>query len=217
MGHPYWPLFDLRIWTPSVEIRYPDDDMVVGLARLAARGVHDPATMPFGTPWTDLPSPEMERDVLKHLWGKRSTWKPQDWSFPGAVLVDGEPVGVQELSAKDFSVLRTVDTGSWLGRSFHGRGIGTEMRAAILHLAFAGLGAVEAHSSAWDDNAASDAVSRKLGYVDNGVRWYKRRDAPARSLLYRLDRHTWEAHRHPDIVIEGLEPCLEWFGAADSS
>ncbi len=46
------------------------------------------------------------------------------------------------------ATLRTFDTGSWVGRRFQGRGTGTEMRAAALHLMFAGLGAREATTSA---------------------------------------------------------------------
>jgi RimJ/RimL family protein N-acetyltransferase len=37
-----------------------------------------------------------------------------------------------------FAVLGTVSTFSWLQPSFRRRGLGTEMRAAMLHLAFAG-------------------------------------------------------------------------------
>ena len=51
----------------------------------------------------------------------------------------GSVAGVQGMLATDFAVNRQVSTGSWLGQAYHGRGIGKEMRAAILHLAFAGL------------------------------------------------------------------------------
>ncbi|MGN8025141.1 GNAT family N-acetyltransferase [Microbacterium sp. 22242] len=62
-----------------------------------------------------------------------------------------------------------VATGSWLTRSAHGRGIGTEMRAALLLFAFDVLGAEWAESGAASWNEASLAVSRKLGYEPNGV------------------------------------------------
>ncbi len=42
------------------------------------------------------------------------------------------------------------------------------MREAMLHLAFAGLGAEEALSGAFEDNTASLATSRAIGYVENG-------------------------------------------------
>ena len=56
--------------------------------------------------------------------------------------------------------MRSVATGSWLGLRHQGHGIGKEMRAAVLHFAFAGLGAIEALSGAWDDNKPSLGVER---------------------------------------------------------
>lgn len=213
MPHPYWPLFDLVVRTPRLVVRLPTDEDMVELARLAGRGVHAPDAMPFAIPWTDAPSPQLERASLQWWWRQRAEWSPERWTFTGAVLVDGHPVGVQDLAGEHFGILRTVGTGSWLGREHQGQGLGTEMRAAVLHLAFAGLGAVEAHSGAWEDNDASASVSRKLGYVDNGSDIRVRRDTSARHHAFRLDRATWEAHRRDDISMEGLDPCRELFGA----
>ncbi len=70
-------------------------------------------------------------------------------------------------------------TGSWLGRRYQGRGIGTQMRAAVLHLAFGGLGAQQAVSAAFEDNPASLRVSRKLGCRDDGIEWHLVRGRPA--------------------------------------
>ena len=77
-------------------------------------------------------------------------------------------VGVQDINAEHFATLRSVHTGSWLGLAHQGQGLGKEMRQAILHLAFAGLGALEAHSGAFFDNEASLATSRSVGYGANG-------------------------------------------------
>lgn len=57
-----------------------------------------------------------------------------------------------------------------LAPSLRHRGLGTEMRSAILHLAFDGLDAREASSEAFADNEASNAVSRSLGYEPTGTR-----------------------------------------------
>ena len=103
-------------------------------------------------------------------------------------------------------------TGSWLTRSAQGRGLGKEMRAAVLHLAFAGLGAERAVSAAFEDNAASLAVSRSLGYVENGDGIHSRRGRPARRINLLLLRSEWERRRRDDIQIEGLEACLPLFG-----
>jgi RimJ/RimL family protein N-acetyltransferase len=212
MAHPYWPLFDLVVRTPRLEIRLPTDADLFRLIELTDQGVHDPTTMPFSIPWTDTPVPRRHRESLQWWWSARANWRPNDWRFTGAVFVGDDIVGVQELWATRFSQLRSVITGSWLGRAHQGQGLGKEMRAAILHLAFDGLGAQEAHSGAFADNAASLATSRALGYVDNGSAWELQRDRAGRMINLRLDREGWGASRRHDIVIEGLDVCVEMFG-----
>jgi RimJ/RimL family protein N-acetyltransferase len=209
----YWPLFGLRVVTPMLEIRVPTDSDLLGLIAEIENGIHDPSNMPFSIEWTDTPSPRRERESLQWWWRQRAEWTPARWTFSGAVFVDGRPFGVQDLGAENFAALRTVHTGSWLGMRHQGRGIGKEMRAAILHLAFAGLGAVEATSGAWHDNERSLKVSSALGYVQNGEDLAIRRGRPERQVRLVLSRQSWENHRRDDIAIEGLDPCLEFFGA----
>jgi RimJ/RimL family protein N-acetyltransferase len=209
----HWPLFELRIETPRVTLRYPDDDDVVALAELAAAGVHDPSWMPFSIPWTDVEPPLLQRSSLQYIWSTRAQWSSERWHMPMAVVVDDDIVGVQGIEAEQFAVLRCAKTGSWLGRRYQGKGIGTEMRAAILHLAFAGLGAEYASSSAFADNDASIGVSRRLGYEEVARRRVVRRDAPAWMVELRMSRARWEEQRRDDIAIINLEPCLELFGA----
>lgn len=213
MAHPYWPLFDLRVTTPRLEIRLPNDDELYLLLAVTDAGIHDPATMPFSIGWTDVPAPRRHRDSLQWWWSQRSQWRPDDWSFTGAVFVDGAPVGVQDMRGEQFAARRVVSTGSWIGRAHQGRGIGKEMRAAILHLAFEGLGALEAHTSAFCDNARSLGVTRSLGYEENGHDVVVRRGVRTRQDNFCLDRGAWAARRRSDIVIEGLESCREMFGS----
>ena len=78
-------------------------------------------------------------------------------------------VGLQALEGEQFPLLRTVDSYSWLATRVRGRGLATSMRTGVLALAFDHLGAEVAVSSAEPDNAPSLAVSRRLGYADNGV------------------------------------------------
>jgi RimJ/RimL family protein N-acetyltransferase len=211
--HRYWPLFDLVVRTPRLELRYPTDETLVELAAVAGAGIHDAGFMPFLHPWTRQPSPELERNALRHWWELRAAWQPVKWNFTGAVVVEGAPVGVQAMHADNFSVTRTVGSGSWLGQIHQGAGLGKEMRAAMLHLAFAGLGAQVAYSGAWADNAVSLAVSAAMGYVENGDRIYDREGTPAREIELKLTRDGWERHRRDDIELVGLDACLEWFGA----
>jgi RimJ/RimL family protein N-acetyltransferase len=111
--------------------------------------------------------------------------------------------------------LRAVESGSWLGRAHPGKGIGTEMRAAALHLAFTGHGALIARSGAFDDNRRSLGVSRALGYEDDGDAEYLRGDPgmAGRILRLKLTRERWEQHRPDlDVTVEHLEPCLPLLG-----
>ncbi len=204
----HWPFVGLSVRTPRLTLRYIDDDIATALAELAAAGIHDPAVMPFGIPWTDAPPGELERGALQFYWRTRSTLQPDDWHLTLAVETDGQVVGAQDLMGKEFGRRRGVASGSWLGQHFQGRGIGTEMRAAVLHLAFAGLGAEFAETAAWHDNLASQGVTRKLGYEEIGDEVLLRRDRPTRQLRFRLERAAWEARRRDDIDIVGLEPCL---------
>ncbi len=212
MAHPTWPLYDLRIRTPGLELRLPTEDELVALCDVASAGIHDPEFMPFGVAWTDKPSPRFEREFMQHHWGLRSAWTPERWQFNLAVFHDGEPIGFQDVGAKDFAVLREVVTGSWLGAAFQGRGFGKQMRAAVLHLAFAELDAVVARTAAWADNRPSQAVSRALGYRDNGVTRELRRGVPTDHLHMRLTRERWPAHRFCEVEVEGLDSCREMFG-----
>lgn len=209
MPHPRWPLFDLRIRTPRLELRPDWDEGLAKLADLAAAGIHDPAFMPFTTPWSDAAPDHRARSVFQWSWKHRAELTPEKWSVSFLVTFDGQIVGTQGVLAEHFATLRVVETGSWLGLSYQGLGIGKEMRGAVLRFAFDGLGARAARSGAFENNAASLAVSRALGYEDNGESWQLRRDDPGRILHLQLTRERWEEHRpgYP-IEIEGLAPCL---------
>jgi RimJ/RimL family protein N-acetyltransferase len=208
----HWPLFGLRLRTPRLELRLPDPDDLGALADAAAAGVHDPAVMPFLTPWTDDAPARRARNVVQWHWHELARWSPDDWSLPLVAVLDGVVVGTQDVGARRFATLREVGTGSWLGLAYQGKGYGTEMRAAVLQLAFEGLGAEFATSEAFADNPASYAVSRKLGYVDNGVDRHVIRGRPAVSRRLRLDRAGWADARTVPVAIEGLVPCLPMFG-----
>jgi RimJ/RimL family protein N-acetyltransferase len=164
--------------------------------------------MPFSEPWTRAGSPDLERGALQFAWGRRASLTRDDWSLAFAVFVGDEPVGVQDVFARQFAVRRTVETGSWLVRRAQGRGIGTEMRAAVLHFAFAGLGAEEAFSDSFVDNPSSEGVSRRNSYVANGEEIRAREGEPARLRHWVLTRARWTPQRRDDIAIEGLDACL---------
>lgn len=215
MGESFWPLFDLRIRAPRLELRPPNDEDVFALAELATHGIHDPNVMPFRLPWTDVPSPQFERNALQFHWRVRSTWTVEAWQLPLAVWADGVIVGTQDILAKDFLHTRTFESGSWLGQAHQGKGIGKEMRTAILHLGFDGLGATRAETGAHESNLASLGVTKSLGYEPNGDTIVAPRGEPQTELKFKMDREGFERIRRDDITIENLEPCLPMFGLAD--
>jgi RimJ/RimL family protein N-acetyltransferase len=211
----HFPLVGLRLTTPRLELRLPTPEELAALAELAAEGVHDPEVMPFRVPWTDRAPAEVARGVIQYHWSQLGGWTPRDWSLGLTVFHHGVVVGQQAVGARDLAITREVSTGSWLGRRHQGQGIGTEMRAAVLHLAFAGLGAEEAVSGAFAHNAASLAVSRKLGYQPDGIERRVVRGVVSVEHRLRLTRAAWEARRTVPVTIDGLLPCRPLFGVAD--
>lgn len=207
-----WPLRHLVVTTPRLELRPEDDDGLRELVALAHDGVHPPEQMPFSTPWTDAPATELGPNMLRFFWSQRAALTPEAWTVSFLVRRHGRVVGTQSLSAVDFAVTRTVQTGSWLGVQHQGAGIGTEMRLAVLLLAFDHLGARQARSAAFADNPASLAVSAKLGYHADGTDVVARRGTPAvehRLVVGAVDlvRPGWV----PDL--RGLEHCRAVLGA----
>jgi RimJ/RimL family protein N-acetyltransferase len=208
----HWPLLGLRLITPRLELRLPSDEELSDLADLAAEGMHDPGSKPFLVSWPGLPPRERARALIQRHWRHRGRWATGDWSLDLAVFADGQLVGQQEISARDYLVLREISTFSWLGVRYHGRGIGTQMRAAVLHLAFAGLGATDAVSGAFDDNLASLKVSQKLGYEHDGIERLAAHGQVTTTRRLRLTRDRWQVADRVPVTVTGLAPCLPLFG-----
>jgi RimJ/RimL family protein N-acetyltransferase len=201
------PLFGLRLRTPRLELRLPTQDDLSALRELALEGVHPPEFMPFTVAWTDDPE---QRDFLAYHELRRREWSPEAWHLELGVWLEGELIGVQAVTATEFARTRTVMTGSWLGQRFQRRGSGTEMRTAVLELAFRGLGAEVARSGAIDGNVASLRVSEKLGYrvVGHGIVAPRGVDVGHADL--ELRRREWQPPF--PVEIEGLGTCLPLFG-----
>lgn len=212
MPNDHWPLFDLEVTTPRLTLRYLDDSLTSELLDVATRGIHDPAVMPFTIPWTDLPSPQMEYEAMRFYSRNRAETRPESWTLQFAVIVDRAVIGACDLMASDFATLRQFTTGSWLGREFHGRGLGKEMRMAALTLGFDGLGAEFALTGLWHDNEASLGVTRSLGYAEEGRRRQLRRGEPDEMVGFRMPRQHWETIRRNDITLSGIQPSASFLG-----
>ncbi len=204
------PVFGLRLTTPDLTLRLPGDDELSALGNLAAEGIHDPSVQPFGAQWTDQPAEAIPAAVIQHAWSLRARWAAGSWELAFAVHLDGQIIGTQAVSADRFAIRRQVGTGSWLGRAYQGRGLGTQMRAAVLALAFDGLGAEFATTSAYRDNPASNGVSRKLGYQANGVQRAVIRGQVKQLRHLLLTRADWQRHRRVPVTVDGLEACRDW-------
>ncbi|WP_181778894.1 GNAT family N-acetyltransferase [Pseudonocardia pini] len=203
----HWPQSALVLRTPRLELRPDDDGGLAELVEVAYRGVHPPERMPFMIPWTDADPRYLGRGALQHFWRERARFAPESWALNFLVRSEGRVIGVQTLRADEFAVRRETGSGSWLGLSAQGRGFGTEMRAAILSYAFDVLGAEHARSEAFSDNAASLAVSARLGYAEDGFEILSPRGKPVRNIRLRL---TPETFRRPDwtVQVEGHTPDL---------
>ncbi|BCL25155.1 GNAT family N-acetyltransferase [Streptomyces aurantiacus] len=213
----HWPLLGLRLTTPRLELRLPSGEELSELADLAAEGVHDPDRMPFSVPWTDLLPSERARSVVQHHWLQLGDWTPDNWALNLAVFEHGQIVGQQTIAARNYASLREVNTGSWLGLRHQRRGIGTEMRTAVLHLAFAGLQAAEATSGAFTDNPASFRVSSKLGYEPDGIERLTVRGQVTAMRRLRISRARWEKHQKASVSIDGLDACLSLLGLTEKA
>jgi len=206
-------LYGLELRTPRLVLRLGTREELVELAAVAEAGIHPPDEMPFLVPWTDrVGEPGFLDMFLEHHEGHLRDWSPDEWALNLLVMAEGRLAGSQSLTATAFAANRRVATGSWLGQSFQRRGFGTEMRRAVLELAFRGLGAESAESGAMIGNVASQRVSAKIGYRVVGEETRAPRREPVRELVYRLDWAEWPGA--PEVEIHGLEPCLELFGAA---
>lgn len=203
-----WPLFGLVLTTPRLVLTPVRDEHVPGVVDAALAGIHDPARMPFSIPWTDASPEVLTTETAKYLWGLRASVSVSDWTINFAVLHEGRVIGLQDLAASSFGVLRRVRSGSWLTRSAHGQGFGTEMRAAVLQFAFDHLGATSAVSEAVHWNQPSLGVSRRLGYRDNGSTLVEARSGETEELQHVLLRR--EDFRSPDwsVDVRGLAAAL---------
>lgn len=199
------PMLGLTLRQGPLELRGITDDDLVSLCALAERGIHPPGQMPFSVPWTDAPPEDLARNTAQFHWATRANFTPASWDLQFGVWSDEVLVGSQGLATKDYLVTRTGETGSWLGREYQGRGIGTAMRRAICAFAFDYLDAAQITSGAFLDNPASGAVSRKVGYRENGVRRLQRRPGEmAEHVDFLLTPDRLVRSEHP-LEVDGAE------------
>ncbi|WP_345485481.1 GNAT family N-acetyltransferase [Planotetraspora phitsanulokensis] len=207
-----WPQYGLTIFTPRLELRLPREEELAELAHLAGRGVHRADERPFLTPWPDGSPEDRARFVLQAHWGRLGDWSVAAWRLGLGVFHQGHPLGMVTLRARDFPVVREVTTSAWLGIEHQGKGYGTEARIGLLTLAFDHLGARAARSEAFQDNHASQGVSRKLGYEHDGISVDARGDEAVVSDRLRLTREKWTQEKRAAVRVDGMAACRPMFG-----
>jgi RimJ/RimL family protein N-acetyltransferase len=191
-----WPLHRLVLRTPDLELRGMTEAWAEQLAQRVPADLESHPALAHFSPGAD---------VLQAYWRNTGLWLPTDWVAELVVLHGGTAIGLQALEGKDFAVRREVDTHSWLVPSARGRGLGKQMRAAVLTLAFDHLGAETAVTEAWADNAASLGVSRSLGYVVSG----SEAQADGR-VMQHMQLTSWTSPW--PVEVSGLEACRPLFG-----
>jgi RimJ/RimL family protein N-acetyltransferase len=206
---PFWPVHGLVLRTPDLVLRVLTE---VDLPEVAARLPADLDMDPHATTYTGLDAADNRRAVLaQSYWRALGTWSPDDWALPFVVRHADRVVGVQWLEGPDYRSDRTVDSSSWLVPGARGRGLGVQMRAAVLALAFGSLQARAAVSSAVVTNAASLGVSRRLGYVDTHTSVLAHSGQTLQHV--RLEATRWAASPWPGrVTVEGVEAALPLFG-----
>ncbi|MFJ5697878.1 GNAT family N-acetyltransferase [Arthrobacter sp. NPDC093139] len=206
-----FPPFALRLATPRLVLRPLLDEDIPAAVEAAASGIHERGRNPFSTPWAESPPDQLGAGMARWYWQCRANSTPESWSLILGIWHGETFLGCQDVGAKDFAVLRTVTTGSWLRRDAHGRGFGKEMRAAVALYAFDWLKADVAESEAAEWNAASLGVSRSLGYELNGVTrmsWGGKVETVQRVRLIpgAFKRPDWQ------LKVEGHQPTAEFLG-----
>lgn len=103
----------------------PPDDLLQQLAPVVRLG----KATAVPPPWDD-PSAfyELTPDVrvwkwLQGIWRGRGTVRPELWRLYFVVIVDGEAVGMQDLTGQEFDSFGTVETTSWVSSDARQRGI----------------------------------------------------------------------------------------------
>ena len=202
-----WPVMGLRATADEVVLRPVVEGDIVELATLLPDDYELDPTIDSAA---ELPRP---LHLLRTYWRDQAVWRTDSWKLHlAAIAPSGRPIGMQILEAEDFAADRTVDSASWVTPAARRRGFGAAMRGAMLALAFDGLGARRAVTSAWQDNTASLAVSRRHGYEVDHVEQRVRGDAQDVLVHLQLSVDSWRATPHQRVELTGVEPALASFG-----
>lgn len=192
-----WPVFGLVLESPRLRLHAASARDIVAIGTNSYYGSGPRRGAAFTA--AELFARAVARSV--------ADWEVENWNIVFAVWRDDEIVGLQELSAQDFPRMRIVETPAWVVPEYRNKGIGQEMRRAVLYLAFHELHAVAAHADPLVANHTAIQVNRLLGYMprlDRGPHGDR--------LPMALTEEAWRQGSQLSIRVIGLGPCLPLFG-----
>lgn len=160
-----WPGKGTLITERNVSLAWIDDEILGQLAVLAGEGIFPRPYPSYAFPWAQGDAETVRKNVIEYQRGVRTTCGPEKWRLEQAVIVDKQPVGVVGIGAEDWQDRKVGVSGSWLGRRYQGRGIGSTAAVALLRVFFERLGGEEARRIVYPENTASLRVGEKLGYT----------------------------------------------------
>ncbi|GAA1391554.1 GNAT family protein [Luteococcus peritonei] len=208
-----YPPFGLHLGCGPLELRHVREADVPAIVELIRSGIYEPAELPFLNRWAELEGERLARNTLQFYYDCFASSRAEAWHLVLAVRHEGRLVGVQDMSAKDFAVVRSIETGSWLAREHQGRGIGRLMRQAVCAFGFDVLGAVEMTSGYFEGNRRSQGVSRAVGYRPNGSRRSLHPDGDVARVEHRVVLHPEDLVRPPHPVeVSGEGALLRFLG-----
>ncbi|MGN6130448.1 MAG: hypothetical protein ACTHOK_08935 [Nocardioidaceae bacterium] len=90
-----YPLLDVRVSTPTLELRAATDELLDQLAEVVRAGKTHADPAPYDDPMSFY---EADPDLrvakwLRSIWRRRGNVEPDSWRLYFVVMVDGRPVG----------------------------------------------------------------------------------------------------------------------------
>ena len=97
-----WPLFDLKLTTPRLELRPILDEDIAPAVEAARSGIHDAGRNPFSTPWTELPADELGPNMARWYWRCRAEFTPEACRLRWSGALPALRALVQDRRRQDF-------------------------------------------------------------------------------------------------------------------
>lgn len=108
-----------------------------------------------------IPNPYTEADAIAFI-KLRSV--PDDAEYANAIVIDGKAVGVIGLRAMSDVYCKTAELGYWLGKSYWGKGIMTDVVKAFVEQSWQRSEFVKIFATTFESNPASRRVLTKAGF-----------------------------------------------------